>query len=1768
MDLEELDQLDNESDVWPLFLSRDGHDSKVEDLRHMSEEKSASKRTIAKLQRELARMKSERSQSEREPREGSIEMKEVERERMLRLEAEQRLRDTRLESDACRARLKALQEEFTRMEETVQSMLQYKTKIEQLKQEKTNLASTYESSIQKHRNHISKLERENIMLLNQVKKLESQLNTKSEGGSLDKSKLLMERLKILEAENSGLVLENEQQRQQYEKCLDEIANQVVQALLAQKSLREECTKLQGRVQDLELQNQQLRTMFQKRIRYASDSHLQKSSPHSSDSSKHSSIVGSMMPLHLSSYYYQPCQMTQHPGEITHENYLTGSLQSMNSDYSFDESFGQPQMSSPPPWLRDKLEEKLRETGYHQDGEQLTKIETEFPATNSSPKIKHINVFDRGYGSWGRTPPKPQRKGKAANRKSPRNSLQSMSPGANSVSTNQTFNNSTENSTESSSSGITNSTPQLSNIKMGSSHFLASRSNSNSPKPKQPFRSQYFYDYSDEDSDCRPMTKDVSSSSTVSLNELLDSSLEGADLPTDEDFYSDWSPSCLSPKPLPTDLSAMKTMQNFMFPSPMKNAGTTNSSIKQTSESSRKNSLSSQATSITSIPQLTAVSSTSLTTCSKTAVIPNKVDLALNSTSSQTSLSATPVSPSVTTTSQSHGNKQVVSIYGYTNGASPKPSRPDNLILVPREKTFILNSLSSSSSEENKTLSSSSPHSVSDKSVASQTVSPTRKVSPIEKRLSPKSKHYVEIQVKKPLDTKKKSAVESSNKSKVAAIVPTPRSPKKSPPPVPKKPARTNQNSAKPLEPKKISQKNNVDRSPSKKLQGIVNPIVNPIVNSVIMDPTNNNFPVLDIGFGPKWPAPETNIDSVRVERSGSRDDGYSTMSSDIQPEAMEKYNDAAISKKDGAPKGADVKHDPLSDPDSAMENSSHSTTELQNSTHSLSSQVSTSSGENLLSPGNKVREMRKVFEEDTQTIKSAKKTGQPVIQSPLSPKLKFFQATESRSLENLKAEKLEESPELTAKTSWNYHSFAETKYTQINRYSDNQIISLPLGEDHLLEDIPEDRELETIPHVSYSSYSRHLSSSPPPVEIKPRNRKRAGRQLKRALSESSFFFIKPKLPTLYDDFSDGSWNSGRVFERSVSVSEMDMIEWNTRHEPVVYKPRTSSILDINESSVNEQVKNIIKAYLMSKMSMTASTTDSESDGDLEASLMINREWLKKNGGYHLPSWQPREMLESLKKSSTPSPVSIKRFDSSNAEDWLLKFSKEEIESHLATANLNSSSLNTDEKQNPYTAYSDLSHFASSSDTSTIICDSSSPEKNADISGVKNLDSSPASSSFSNSGEGNSFVSEEGYTEDGLQSPSADQKKFHSEFYSLCLVESNRSLVSSSSHETDIHKLVAKDSVIVKDISVSSVKDREFDEITRQIQSLSKTVNDLHHSLSSLNSADSGSRDDLMDNHFTSKIGQSASRHSMDGYHWEEDDYYLTSCGGEVIIGSNSMLDHEDGSDWINEEVEANHSGEIKEEFYEIQVSGENCTQMSGYVYCDNHNDDPGLHDSSFDHQEMENRHSQSVNHLADPEHRANVLDSMFASGAESNDSLASDIGLDHMMCQRLVGKKARHEAVRCASMPRQTLDFSKFFIRFDQPEKEAVAAFNFLEDISTSTSESGSEQRLFNPEEDSSASYQAAGVYIVDNHVPRSRRGDKIRRRRKIEQTKLLKHKSVPSVSDKTKPGHSSTSKILHDSLNTSSESPEICASNLSLSDSCCESFSSSDQSINDLTML
>lgn len=46
--------------------------------------------------------------------------------------------------------------------------------------------------------------------------------------------MLLERIEILQNQNAKLMREGETQRKQYEKCLDDVANQVVKALLTQK----------------------------------------------------------------------------------------------------------------------------------------------------------------------------------------------------------------------------------------------------------------------------------------------------------------------------------------------------------------------------------------------------------------------------------------------------------------------------------------------------------------------------------------------------------------------------------------------------------------------------------------------------------------------------------------------------------------------------------------------------------------------------------------------------------------------------------------------------------------------------------------------------------------------------------------------------------------------------------------------------------------------------------------------------------------------------------------------------------------------------------------------------------------------------------------------------------------------------------------------------------------------------------------------------------------------------------------------------------------------------------------------------------------------------------------------------------------------------------------------------------------------------------------------------------------------------------------------
>ncbi|XP_072469380.1 nck-associated protein 5 isoform X3 [Notamacropus eugenii] len=221
------------------------------------------KLAVARLQREVARSR----------REGTMHEKlihELEEERHLRLQSEKRLREVTLESERSRVQMRGLQQQFSRMEETVRNLLQNQGPPEGKKEETVNIMVYHEKLSEEERKH-----KETLEDLHMVVDTDSRSESSSTEEGKGQTKLLLERLRVLEAENSALALENENQREQYERCLDEVANQVVQALLTQKDLREECVKLKTRVFDLEQQNRTLSVLFQQRVKPASDLLLQK-----------------------------------------------------------------------------------------------------------------------------------------------------------------------------------------------------------------------------------------------------------------------------------------------------------------------------------------------------------------------------------------------------------------------------------------------------------------------------------------------------------------------------------------------------------------------------------------------------------------------------------------------------------------------------------------------------------------------------------------------------------------------------------------------------------------------------------------------------------------------------------------------------------------------------------------------------------------------------------------------------------------------------------------------------------------------------------------------------------------------------------------------------------------------------------------------------------------------------------------------------------------------------------------------------------------------------------------------------------------------------------------------------------------------------------------------------------------------------------------------------------------------------------------------------
>ncbi|XP_033727874.1 LOW QUALITY PROTEIN: uncharacterized protein LOC117317251 [Pecten maximus] len=1756
---------------------KDVLERKIEDLtRKLSEERHNArkeKQQVAKLQRDIARQKGERTGKD-------TLMKDLERERLVRAELEQKLRSMTEENSNCRSRLHSLQQEFKRMEETVRNMMQYKSKIDQLKQEKSSLSVTYENNMHKYRNHISTLERENIMLLNDVKRFESQPIS---GKTDDRTKLLLGRLKMLESENSALVMENEQQRQQYEKCLDEIANQVVQALLAQKTLREECLKLQGRVQDLEYQNHELNSMFQQKLKY--DPAIQDvglpsvtmttvsegTSVVATPEQMHATAMALAQTMHLSpmSQYVlqtkvaQKCLGQYMPGEST------DSLHSICSNYTCDESIGKPQMSLPvwsaehsgPPKKLHGHSSSVGSTKAPPGGESnnefncRTKIETEFPANNSSPKMKHVNIMERANQKRQRSSSTSSlqsnsRSAKTRSTASLNKSKLAVSSGSKvslsgsqrelciqneamsgkrSIShpdhidkgvTNTHAPKSVRNQQQSGSAGKCNQFQQRErsssassipikrgsssgcgkmqkSIPQGSSHsklplksqepndnlfkhkkfsdnvksnscgkvqghrirkemdlkvmtssagadvkdrMAALRQTFGTP-PRVPLlpNGQYFYDYSDDDSDFnRPVSADFSNTSTISLNEILDNS-DDTDTLLEEDF----------------------TTENFaFFESPSFVKKHHRQYDRQKSRGDSKN----------------------VEIHEKGARLHGKPDIIQDTENSelqnQGKCPRSPYIPKKRNSLQHSKRKQ-------------NTPRPSSLILAPREKQFMhqrysssSSSLESSDSDENwsprfarkyhqikqgrvksrsqanhtSSESTPSPPNVSSKLHAGETLENTKTV------------HHDFISPERPA-----VVMTSSSESAGPHLTNSLTKRKGPPPPVPNKPSTGRRSPGIRMGLQSPGFRYN------KKETGIVQDLkdVIPKCPEIKTDTYNSQHveyttsavePQIEVQMNQKIiVSAELSFEKAeKVERSGSKDDGYSTMSSDIQPEAMEKFNDTSVQNKESGarkeiaakveepqPTAVTVvkvsKADLTSDLDSAMDSSTHST-EMRNSTHSLSSQNSNSSEDRAAVCGSlgRVKAMKILFEAENQKQNESKFMKFPLRKSPSMDSKLSGCNKEAQERRNLNRRSLgddfkmfvpeihhnhwssevnkvstEESPVESVITTDDMNIPGLEPDEEEGNDERNSLPSLPvfhhvqtlnISEENFLSDIPEEKDEW---EASTNSCDRLLEDSLRNLQSSTKyyahlqllqtfSVKRywcSTEGLARVLSDSDLSSLsRVKDINILDDLMVDS-KVTKPLERSVSLSDM-----YTKRTEIVSKMKVIPKLSRRSSKAGGQEKDAMKRQILQQL---AHEVESESDEDNSAN----------------------------------------QFHSLLIQNQIRN--KEQVTCQLGSNGEHSAS----------------SHFMDPQDNGSHDDLSTSPEVRAP-SGELSMEHIVLPS-------GEDMIGEQGRQSSSKEaSPAPDieqQGKFRSDYYSLCNVGSNRSLLSSG-NEADLdvqpvseplpHTCQNGDRENCKQCCIHG-NNQEFDEISRQLESLSKTVNALHQSLTSLNSCDTDN--DSNEDHSELFNTPAEDYKDTEGYQWVEDEFYLTPCGGELIMGNSPFSETGACCDWVNEyadDTSCNDEFEFYGNFSSADIGVFN-EEKSVYPTITEEEKDvdtcmpvpsagtrgvnsPKVKRPAKLSHPLERTQSENMGVL-DSQTRAAMLDSMIQLSGGSMDSLDDNIGVDHVMCSRLIGRGDKIEALRSPTkVNRPAMDLSKFFLRFGDKEMEAMAAFDFLNDMTPS----------------------------------------------------------------------------------------------------------------------
>ncbi|XP_065838150.1 myosin-13-like isoform X2 [Oscarella lobularis] len=174
-------------------------------------------------------------------------VRELSRERQLRLDAEKTCRDLQVECDRYKFKMQESQKSFNRIHAALETVRQYRHQIENLQQEKGQQQKRYESNLSRLREQIRVLEGQKGDL--QLRLEESRCQA-AEGSDKDVAQLLMRNAK-LEKMNMQMATDATTQRQHFDRCLDKFASQVTKALMEQKNLKRENDELRRKNADLQ-----------------------------------------------------------------------------------------------------------------------------------------------------------------------------------------------------------------------------------------------------------------------------------------------------------------------------------------------------------------------------------------------------------------------------------------------------------------------------------------------------------------------------------------------------------------------------------------------------------------------------------------------------------------------------------------------------------------------------------------------------------------------------------------------------------------------------------------------------------------------------------------------------------------------------------------------------------------------------------------------------------------------------------------------------------------------------------------------------------------------------------------------------------------------------------------------------------------------------------------------------------------------------------------------------------------------------------------------------------------------------------------------------------------------------------------------------------------------------------------------------------------------------------------------------------------------------